>query len=172
MSPSCLSKIPDLGRSLCSSLANCKWEISVVWGLVGLGTNKPKMLFVLKICYLIQNMWWWPGNWDIKLLQQHCHCSSALLSCDVWVILRGSEFRVLSSQAVLPSLQHDWSEIERGGRRYLSISGNHWKKHAQFWSEQTDVKPQITINKLCFWYFEFLWIISVNLTVFFLPCAG
>ena len=26
---------------------------------VAVGTNKPKMLFVLKICYLIQNMWWW-----------------------------------------------------------------------------------------------------------------
>ena len=100
------------------------------WGLVG--TNKPKMLFVLKICYLIQNMWW-PGNTDIKLLQQHSVLSSPLL----WCLTHSQRIRVQSPlQPAGFTLPTAWLIGDTGGgRRYFSISGNHWKKHAQLWSK-------------------------------------
>ena len=123
----------------------------VSFGLLGCLTTHLKALSILYKTMI-------PSDLEIRTIgsltkvAKFCQISQNKTQCPA--LSHSQRIRVQSSlcQSALPSLPTAWLIRNIRGGRYLSISGNHWKKHAQFWSEQTDVKPQITINKLCFWY--------------------
>ena len=124
---------------------------------VGPGHNKPKMLFVLKFCYLIQNMWW-VGNRDIKLLQQHSDCSLLLSSCtESFSEDQRVSFSLPTAWLIRDGLGGDISQ-------YLEIIEKNmpsFDQNRQMWS------LKLPLTSFVFWYLGFLWIISGDLTVFF-----